>query len=250
MVGLNLRNTELIFKYKYMNDVFLVFGYGVPKDILKDENYNFYLKTVFNKIYSVVVKDKPVKPLIIFCGGKTDMFKPYKRNEADEMIRFFTNIIKQRLFLKPITKNWLFIPEKESLSALENLINGKKIIQKRKIKKANLFIFCEQIRERRVKILVKKIFAKSYNFQVMPIDFDVSANRYSPPDFLAKKEKLELKHALWALKSPQNLKKYHKVFKERIEHLRKAGPEAHVKTVKEWWEQKLKELGNRLNIQG
>jgi len=26
-----------------MNDVFLVFGYGVPKDILKDENYNLGL---------------------------------------------------------------------------------------------------------------------------------------------------------------------------------------------------------------
>ena len=107
-----------------MTNIFLVFGYGIPKNILKDENYNFYLKTVFNKIYGVVTKDTYTKPLIIFCGGKTDIFKPYKRNEAEEMRKFFTAMINQRPFLKSITKNWLFIVEKESLSTLENLINS------------------------------------------------------------------------------------------------------------------------------
>jgi len=227
-----------------MNDVFLVFGYGIPKDILKDENYNFYLKMVFNKIYENAVINTDTKLKIIFCGGETDMFKPYKRNEADEMIKFFTAVIKQRPFLNPITKNWLFISEKESLSTLENLIYSKKIIQKRKIKKANFFIFCEQTREKRIKIIVKKIFDKNYNFQVVPIDFDVSANRYLSPDFLAKKEKAELEHSLWALQNPENLKKHHEVFVERIGYLRKAGPKVHVEAVKKWWEQKLKELKN------
>jgi len=227
-----------------MNNIFLVFGYGIPKDILKDGNYNFYLKTAFNKIYSFVVKNKIDKPIIITCGGETDMFKPYKRTESDEMIKFFHAFIKERPFLKPVTQNWLFIPENKSLSTLENLLNSNKIVQARKIEKANFFIFCEQTREKRVKILAKKIFDKNYNFLIVPIDFDVSANRYLSPEFLAKKENAELKHTLWALQSPQNLKKYHEVFVERIEYLRKAGPKAHVETVRKWWEQKLNVIHN------
>ncbi|MDD5172809.1 MAG: hypothetical protein PHG59_01550, partial [Patescibacteria group bacterium] len=138
-----------------MNDIFLVFGYGIPKNILKDENYNFYLKMVFNKIYDFVVKNKIVKPIIITCGGETDMLKPYKRTEAAEMIKLFSAFIKERPFLNPITKNWLFIPENKSLSTLENLLNSNKIIQKQKIKKASFFIFCEQTCEKRIKILAK-----------------------------------------------------------------------------------------------
>lgn len=224
-----------------MNDIFLVLGYGVPKNILKNEDSNFYLKTVFNKIYSVVVKNKRAKPLIIFCGGETDMFKPYKRNEADGMVRFFKAMIEQRPFLNSLTKKWLLVSEKESISTLENLIKGEKIISGRKIKKANLFIFCEQTREKRVKILVKKIFNKNFNSEIVPVDFDVSSNRYLPPEFLEKKEKAELEYALWALQSPINLKKHHEFFVEKIERFRKANLRSHVNEVRKWWEQKLME---------
>ena len=224
-----------------MNDVFLIFGYGIPKNILKDENYNFYLKMVFNRIYDIVLMNKIKKPLIICSGGKTDMFKPYKRTEAEEMIRLLKNLSK-RPFLKKITQNWLFIPEKKSVSTLENFLNCLQLVKKRKIKKANFYIFCEQTREKRIKILAKKILDKNYNFLVIPIDFDVSANRYLSTDFLAKKEKIELEHSLWALQNPENLQKHHKVFVERIEYLRKSGPKVHVEAVKKWWKQKLKEL--------
>jgi methionyl-tRNA synthetase len=44
---------------------------------------------VFNKIYDLVTRNDIAKPLIIFSGGKTDCFKPYKRNEASEMIKLF-----------------------------------------------------------------------------------------------------------------------------------------------------------------
>jgi hypothetical protein len=209
--------------------------------MLRDENYNFYLKTVFNKIYDFAAKEKLTRPLIVCCGGETDMIKPCKRNEADEMIKFFTEFIKQRPFLYPITKNWLFIAENKSLSTLENLINSKKIIEKRKIKNAKFLIFCEQTRENRIKVLAKKIL-NNYNFLVVPIDFDVSANRYLSREFLAKKEKAELEHSVWALQNPENLKKHHKVFVEKIEYLRKAGPRAHVEAMQKWWKQKLKEL--------
>lgn len=227
-----------------MDSVFLVFGYGIPKDILKDENYNFYLRMVFNKIYSFVMENKIDKPIIITCGGETDMLKPYKRTEADEMIKLFSAFIKERPFLDPITKSWLFIPENKSLSTLENLLNSNKIVQKRKIKKANFFIFCEQTRENRIKVLAKKILDKNYNFLTVPIDFDVSATRYLPQEFLDKKEKAELEHSLWALQSPKNLKKHHEVFVDKIEYLRKEGAKVQVETLKKWWEQKLNELKN------
>ena len=227
-----------------MTKFFLILGYGIPKDILNDEHYNFYLKMAFNKIYEITIKDKIEKSIIIFCGGETDMHKPYKRNEADEMIKFFNQMIRQRPFLNSITKNWLLLSEKESLSTLENLINSKKIIDKRKFKNAGTSILCEYTREKRIKTLAKKIFGADHKLKVIPIDFDVSANRYLSPDFLVKKEKIELNHSLWALKDPKNLKKHHEVFMEKIEYLRKAGPNVHVEAVKKWWTNKLNELND------
>ncbi|MBU1778094.1 hypothetical protein KJ992_00305 [Patescibacteria group bacterium] len=224
-----------------MNNIFLIFGYGIPKNILKDENYNFYLKMVFNRIYDIIVKTKVRKPLVICSGGKTDIFKPYNRTEAEEIIKFLKKL-RNKPFLKLLTKNWLFIAEKKSLSTLENFLNCRKIIKKRNIKKANFFIFCEQTRKNRIKILAKKMLDKNYNFQVISIDFDVSKNRYLPINYLAKKEKVELEHSLWALQNSENLKKHHKIFEEKIDYLRKAGPKAHVEAVKNWWDQKLSEL--------
>lgn len=91
-----------------MKNIFLVFGYGIPKDILKDENYNFYLKMVFNQIYNLVIEKNIDNPVIICSGGKTDMYKPYKRTESTEMTKLFKSIAK-RPFLKQVTKDWLFI---------------------------------------------------------------------------------------------------------------------------------------------
>ena len=52
-----------------MKNIFLVFGYGIPKNILKDENYNFYLKMVFNKIYDLATKNDIKNPVIIVTEG-------------------------------------------------------------------------------------------------------------------------------------------------------------------------------------
>lgn len=224
-----------------MKDIFLVFGYGVPKNILKDEAYNFYFKMIFNKIYDLVIRDNINRPFIIFSGGKTDCFKPYKRNEADEMIKFFRTLSK-RPFLRKVTKAWFLIPEKKSLSTLENFLNCKKIISKRKIKQANLYIFCEQTREKRIKILAKKIFNKNYHCLIIPIDFDTSPNRYLDPKFIAKKERAELRHTSWALQGPENLKKHHKVFRGKIDYFRKSDLSKNPGIIKKWWEKKLKEL--------
>lgn len=225
-----------------MRHIFLVFGYGVPKNILKDENYNFYLKMVFNKIYDIVTKNSIDDPIIIPCGGKTDMFKPYDRTEADEMIRFFEAFIQEKSYLQPITKNWTFIPEKKSLSTLENLLNSIKIVKNKEIKKAQLYIFCEQTRENRIKTIATQVLQNNNPITIIPIDFDTSPNRYLAPEYLAKKENLELKHSLWVLQSPEHLIKHHKVFEEKIEYLRTIHNQTDINTVKEWWDKKLKEL--------
>lgn len=225
-----------------MNNIFLIFGYGVPKDILKDENYNFYLKTIFNNIYDISIKNNIDNPIIITCGGKTDMFKPYHRTEAEEMIRFFTDFIQNRPFLQSITKNWTFIPEKESLSTLENLLNSIKIVESKEINKAQFFIFCEQTRENRIKTLATQVLQNNDHITIIPIDFDTSPNRYLDPKYLAQKENLELNHSLWVLQSPENLQKHHKVFEEKMEYLRTIHHKTDMNTVKEWWDKKLKEL--------
>ena len=224
-----------------MKNIFLIFGYGIPKNIFVDENYNLYLKTVFNQVYDLVTKDKVSSPLVICSGGKTDCFKPYKITEGDEMVKFFKKLCQQS-FLKSVTKNWLFVSEKTSLSTLENFLHCRGILKKQKITPARLFVFCEQTRVKRVKILAKKILNKKYNPIVIPVDFDTSANRYLDPKFLTEKEQLVLKHDLWALENTTNFKKYHQLFEEKLRFLRKAGPEVHTKAVQEWWEQEINKL--------
>lgn len=102
-----------------------------------------------NTIYS----SKAKQPIIIACGGKTDLIAPYKRTEAGEIIRFFKNFIQERPHLKTITSTWRFIPEDRSLSTLENLLHSKKIILDNSIKETKIIIFCEQTRKHRVQKL-------------------------------------------------------------------------------------------------
>lgn len=50
-------------KSSKIDSIFLILGHGVPKDILKDENYNLYLKSVFNKIYDLKIQNKITNPI-------------------------------------------------------------------------------------------------------------------------------------------------------------------------------------------
>lgn len=224
-----------------MKNIFLTPGYGIPKNIFQDENYNFYSKMAFNRIYDISLKNIDKSPLIICTGGKTDLFKPYKKTEAKEISKLFKNL-KSKIFLKKQTKDWQFLLENKSLSTLENLLNCQQIIKKNKIRQANLYIFCEQTRQKRIKILAKKIFHKNFKLFILPIDFDISPNRYLNSDFINKREKTEINHSLWALKDPKNLKKHQQLFKEKIELLRKAEPKNQTKALQEWWQKQIEEL--------
>lgn len=213
--------------------IFIILGYGIPQDITKNENYNTYLKSVFNFIYR-----KSTKPIIIACGGKTDMYPPYRRTEAEEIIKFFKNFIKHRPALKKITSPWKFLAENKSLSTLENLLGAQEIIVKNKIQTKEVIIFCEYTRTNRVRRLAKKIFTAK--IKIVPLDFDTSPTRYLPVKFIIAKEKTELRHSFWALKNENNLATYKKLFQKKFRRFRQAGPDGHLKAIHEWWQKQQK----------
>ncbi|MFA5185579.1 MAG: ElyC/SanA/YdcF family protein [Patescibacteria group bacterium] len=227
-----------------MRQYFLVLGYGIPKNILKDENYGFYLKSVFNKIFDWCSTQSQWDPIIIFSGGKTDMFRPYRRTEAREMIRSFSSLT-QRPAVKARVKGWSLIPETRSFSTLDNLIYTAEIRRSQKQNKTKIMVFGEQTRHKRILTLAKKVFGQA---TVVPIDFDQSANRYLDPVFIKHKESEVMKFDLWALENPSNLKEHRALFKKKFAFLRKAGPEKHVDAVKQWWEQELRELKKRTSL--
>lgn len=221
-----------------MRPHFLVLGYGIPKNILKDENYNLYLKSAFNVIFDWCAARNQWDPVIIFSGGKTDVFKPYRRTEAREMIKLFTTLTK-RPMVKTRVIGWSLIPENTSLSTLDNLLYASKILRTARTEKAEIVIICEQTRQKRISSLARKVFAKT---KVISIDFDQSANRYLDPTFIRHKESEVLKFDLWALQHPRNGEKHRMLFKKKFAFLRKAGSTKHVDAVKKWWEQELREL--------
>lgn len=219
-------------------DLFLVFGYGIPKDIFQDDNYKTYLGITFNTIFDQVQKTRR-DAYIIFSGGKTAMAEPYTRSEAGEMKKYFEFLL-ERPFLNEYAKRVHLLTEEESYSTLENILFTKKITENKDINPENIHIFIEKNRKRRVEVLAKKIFERPA--KVHAIDFDKNEARYMDPAKIRQKENMELIKALWALEKPENMQKYHELFKERINLLRKADPKDHAKIQQEF-RSKLEKLG-------
>lgn len=221
-----------------MRQTYVVLGYGIPRNILKDENYCLYLKSAFNRIYAACADRDRWNPVIIFSGGKTDMFRPYRRTEAQEMMRLFRTLMR-RPAVKKRTAGWLLVPETRALSTLDNFLYSAKILSTRKLLKNPVTVFGEETRRIRISAIVKKTMR---NTKVETIDFDQSANRYLDPAFLRRKESEALKLDLWALRQPENLKKHRELFKKKLAYLRDSGPKKHTQAVKKWWEQELREM--------
>ncbi|MFN3301648.1 MAG: hypothetical protein ACK413_01280 [Patescibacteria group bacterium] len=221
-----------------MKNIFVIPGYGIPKDILKDEQQKRYLGLVFNYIFQFCLDNKETRPLIIFCGGNTDIFKPYKRTEAKELKKLFLTLAK-RSFVKNYTKNWQYKLREKSLSTLENILEANKIIKKIKGKKS-IYFFTEKTLEFKVKRLAREILKT--NFKVIALDFDLSINRYRNPDFINKKESLDIKLALKSLRDRKFFNRYRELLKEKIEYLRKAKAKHHQEAIYKWWQSKIKEL--------
>lgn len=223
-----------------MKNIFIIPGYGIPKNIFKDEPYKRYLGLVFNHIYQICLDKKEFKPLIIFCGGNTDIFKPYKRTEALEMKKLFLSLTR-RNFVKEFTKNWQYQLENKSLSTTENLLEAQKIISKIKSIK-DIYIFVEFTRKKKIKIFAKEIFKNNLN--IIALDFDLSINRYREPEFIKRKEVMDIKFGLMMIKDKKFLIKHRKILTEKIFYFRKMGQKKHQEAVNIWWQEKLKELKN------
>jgi hypothetical protein len=221
-----------------MKNIFIVPGYGIPKNILEDQPYKKYLGLVFNYIFETCTKTNSWAPIIIFCGGPTDVFKPYKRTEAEEMKKLFWKYTK-RGFVKNYTKKWNYNIENISLSTVENILFAKKIADEIKSKK-NFYIFGEYTRKLKIQIFAKKIIGK--NFKVVPFDFDLSINRYRDPQFIQKKEKIDIKFGLKAIADKNFLIEYRKLFIEKLAYLRKMGPTRHKEAINVWWKEKVREF--------
>lgn len=219
---------------------FLVLGYGIPEDISQDENYQLYLKSVFNKIFAICSTQNSWDPVIVFSGGKTDLIKPYRCTEAGEMIKVFRGLM-QRASVKKQVRSWRLISEGKSLSTLDNLLYTQEIVQAKKLQDRSLVIFGEKTRDKRISVLAKKVFGKA---NVQTIDFDQSPNRYLDANFLHQKEVKSLKFDLWALKDAQHLKEHRALFKKRLALFRQTGLSGHVDKVREWWERELVKASN------
>jgi len=194
-----------------MKTIFYLQGYGVPKNILTDENYNRYLNFCFNYIYDYVLRHKVAMPLIVFSGGATDLFKPYKRTEAGEMARLFKKLVS-RPDVRKETVNWAY-QGINSLSAVEGLLVSQKLVGS-----SDLVIFCEKTRETRMLYLAKKIFSAS--IKVEGVDFDSSSRRYLDLDVIDKKERKDLEKELKIIKNPKLLLGYRQEKLKRLKTLR------------------------------
>ena len=226
-----------------MRDIFLILGYGVPKDILKDEGYRRYLTAVLKAIKGATKKTGAQRPYIIFSGGRTDCRRPFRRTEARELIRLF-RLLANRSSSGVSARQWQLIPETRSLSTVENLVYTKTLSQKRRIKAGRLDIFCEYTRRRRVGLLARKIFGPRFRITVHAIDFDTGPNRFAAPKFLRDKERAELLEARKALRSPASAQRHHKLMQEKIRFLRSAKNMSHSEAVARWWALRMQHATN------
>ena len=205
--------------------IFLILGYGIPKDILKDENYNLYLKIAFNQIFDVA---KEKSATIIFSGGKTGNLPPYKRTEANEMARLFKTITNGH----EKQQNWKILKEDKSISTLENLVNGYEMVERKKLA-GIIYIICEKTREKRIGIIAKKIFKNKV--KIISIDFDQSDNRYLPEKEIEERENKALKNYLIALSDAKKYKGHHDLCLKKFDFLKKQKPNNYTKAVRQYW---------------
>lgn len=219
-----------------MTQIFIICGYGVPKDIATDGNYQHYLRGVFNRVYDEAQIVKNPRPVIVFAGGKTDIVKPFRRTESGEMARFFRGLMS-RSSVRLRTKSWQILTESNSVSTLENFLMTFGLLKSRGIRSGDVTVFVEHTRAPRISRLVKRVAPKQFHCRVESIDFDSSDNRYLDPKFLAEKERRAERHDLWALRGEANLAEHHRLYRTRIQQLRRAGTAKQVAAIRKWWEQ-------------
>jgi hypothetical protein len=212
--------------------IFLICGYGIPKDIQRDQNYLTYLSIVFNHIYTLAVGQEAA---IIPCGGATNCEPPYQGTEARAIADYLDQLMHREETVRQ-TSLWRVLPEEQSLSTLENLLFAKDILEAEHLTGA-ITIFCEKTREDRLRAFMTHLFPDTTT-QVYAIDFDISKNRYLDTATIQKKEASSIQEGLWTLQAPDRIQKHHELFQRKFAFLRQRQSEglSHVDAVKEWFE--------------
>lgn len=223
-----------------MYQIFIILGYGVPKNIFKDQNYFNYLSRCFNYIYQKTVDYPDKKQILFFTGGNTDCFKPYKRKEAFEIKKRFFDFTKNNNKLKRLSKKWQVILESKALSTIENIWFARQNLNGH-LKGSEIFIFTEFTRKDKVNKMAKLCFKDKQikKIQIIAVDFDVSANRYLDKAIIVKKEKLGYEQAKEVIKDKDKYKIYRKHLEDKIKLLRKTSINNRDKALQKWWQENL-----------
>ncbi len=197
--------------------VALVCGYGVPKDIFTDQNYSSYLTSCFNTLFE---KFSETTGTIVFSGGRTDLFPPYRRTEAREMKRWFTRQLAIARKESGTRLPWKFTLDTHALTSVENILNFRPYVSQQ----VKVIIFGEQTRAHRLRKFFRAAFPDQ-RFTLVPIDFDASKNRYRV-DHVKKRETRALAIGLEAIKNPKVLALCRAIAKKKIRAMREHGPKS------------------------
>lgn len=228
-----------------MRTAYLVLGYGVPDDIFTDTNYGTYLRIAFNQIWS----DRASETFVWLAGGRTDVRPPYRRTEAGEMLKYL-RALAARPAVRQTARQWRLFAYREPLGVPESLSWFVHSVVKPPSYHRTV-VFCEKTRQKRIEELMRQLvepeMPREGHALVLGIDFDVSANRYRPPDEIKEREQAELDLDTWALASPVNLQRHRQLREERLKFLRAAGPKRHVQAIQDW-ERREPEVRERLGI--
>lgn len=216
---------------------------------MQDDNYRRYLSIAFNQIFDVAGGEKAN---ILFCGGPTDCFRPYKRTEAEEMAKLFKSLAG-RSEVKKQTKKWKYVLLSKTVCGLENILytvgylkkNNRSVDAHDKIKKAQVIIFCEQTRSSRIRRLVNygqkhDKLLRGIKFGVTPIDFDLSSNRYLDKKFIFKREGHDFDMEFDAIQSREALLAWRQWHLKKLEYFRENGYcKDGSRVVEQWWKDNL-----------
>lgn len=189
--------------------VAIINGYGVPKDIRTDYAYHAYLVQVLNWLWE---RHRTHAITIVPCGGKTDMRRPYRRTEAEEIAKW----LRPRIVGLGLASRWRVRPIATELSALENMLAAVK-----RYPNDAIVYFCERTRLRKMRALVERVLGARAT--VVGIEFDGSAPRYNVKGRIAL-EREDLRYSLAALEDPVWRRMLRAAAEEKIRVLRKMPP--------------------------
>lgn len=219
-------------------EIFLIPGYGVPRDMATDGNYPRYLGLVFNFLFSEARRG--VIGTVVMSGGASDMTAPYRRTEAGEMAKVM-KAWATRAECREAFRGWRWQKETKAILSVENLVLTKEWCDQQGLSGGRLTLFVEATRAARLSRLARLVFA-GWTVRVVPVDFDLSANRYVEEAFLHRREATAWRWEARACRDASFRRELHTLARRRLTKLREAGDTAHVHAVRAWWEEQLKRL--------